>query len=86
MGDFETAAPVAGESSLKYHPDCNGCLTPQKRGTLSGGEFDWGGRLLKCNGGAQRSPQLDWKPSEECNGIRGLDCERDTSSRYESRS
>ena len=24
--------------------------------TLPGGKFDWGGRLLKCNGGARRSP------------------------------
>jgi len=35
---------------LKYHPDCSGCLTDDV-GTLSGGEFDWGGRLLKSNGG-----------------------------------
>ena len=26
-------------------------------GTMSGGQFDWGGRLLKSNGGAQRFPQ-----------------------------
>ena len=25
--------------------------------TLLGGKFDWGGRLLKSNGGAQRFPQ-----------------------------
>ncbi len=24
--------------------------------TLPGGKFDWGGRLLKSNGGARRSP------------------------------
>ena len=75
------AAPVVTESSLKYHPDCIGCLTPHKRGTLSGGEFDWGGRLLKCNGGVQRFPQMDRKPIEERNGKRELDCERDISSR-----
>jgi hypothetical protein len=28
------------------------------RGTVLGGQFDWGGRLLKGNGGAQRSPQV----------------------------
>ena len=67
---------------MKYHPDYSGCLT-RNAGTLPGGEFDWGGRLPKCNGGAQRSPQLDWKPSAECNGIRGLDCETDTSSRWD---
>ena len=26
-------------------------------GTVSGGQFDWGGRLRKSNGGAQRFPQ-----------------------------
>ncbi len=29
--------------------------------TVSGGQFDWGGRLLKGNGGAQRFPQAGWK-------------------------
>jgi hypothetical protein len=52
---------------------------------LPGGEFDWGGRLLKGIGGAQRFPQPDWKPGEECNGIRELDCKSDGSSRCESR-
>ncbi len=28
---------------------------------MSGGQFDWGGRLLKGNGGAQRFPQRGWK-------------------------
>ena len=54
-------------------------------GTLSGGQFDWGGRLRKSNGGAQRFPQRGWKSREECKGIRELDCERDISSRDESR-
>ena len=26
------------------------------------GQFDWGGLLLKSNGGAQRSVQCGWKP------------------------
>ncbi len=38
--------------------------------TLSGGQFDWGGRLLKGNGGAQRLPQHGWKSCIECKGIR----------------
>ena len=54
-------------------------------GTMSGGEFDWGGRLLKSNGGAQRFPQCGWKPCEECKGRRELDCDTDGWSRYESR-
>ena len=37
----------------------NGILTERvtKSGTVSGGQFDWGGRLRKSNGGAQRFPQ-----------------------------
>ena len=30
------------------------------RWTLLGGQFDWGGRLQKRNGGFQRCPQADW--------------------------
>ena len=54
-------------------------------GTMSGGQFDWGGRLLKSNGGAQRFPQAVWKPAVECKRIRELDCETYKSSRCESR-
>ena len=53
--------------------------------TVSGGQFDWGGRLLKGNGGAQRYPQYGWKSYVECKGIRVLDCETYKSSRDESR-
>ena len=53
--------------------------------TVSGGQFDWGGRLLKSNGGAQRFPQIGRKSIKECIGIRELDCETNKSSRYESR-
>ena len=54
-------------------------------GTVSGGQFDWGGRLPKSNGGAQRLVQDGWKSSAECKGINQLDCETDGSSRDESR-
>ncbi len=54
-------------------------------GTVSGGQFDWGGRLPKSNGGAQRFPQIGRKSIKECNGIRELDCETYKSSRCESR-
>ena len=53
--------------------------------TVPGGQFDWGGRLLKSNGGAQRFPQRGQKSREEYKGRRELDCETDGSSRYESR-
>ena len=52
---------------------------------MSGGQFDWGGRLPKGNGGAQRFVQHGWKPCIECKRINELDCETDKSSRYESR-
>ena len=52
---------------------------------MSAGQFDWGGRLPKCNGGAQRFLQNVWKSFKECIGIRELDCETYKSSRYESR-
>ena len=55
------------------------------RRTVSGGQFDWGGRLPKSNGGAQRFPQIGRKSIKECNGIRELDCETYKSSRSESR-
>ena len=54
-------------------------------GRVSGGQFDWGGRLPKSNGGAQRYPQNGWKPFEESKVRRVLDCETNKSSRYESR-
>ena len=41
------------------------------------GEFDWGGRLRKGIGGAQRFPQNGRKPFAECKGRRELDCDTD---------
>ena len=55
------------------------------RRTVSGGQFDWGGRLPKSNGGAQRFPQIGRKSIEECIGIRELNCGTYKSSRCESR-
>jgi hypothetical protein len=53
---------------------------------VSVGQFDWGGLLLKSNGGVQRSIQLGRQSSVERKGISGLNCETNKSSRYESRS
>ncbi len=89
MGAFEAGALASVEATVKYHPGEFWCLTEVPVAgfrTLSGGEFDWGGRLPKSNGGARWFPQPDWKPGDECNGIRELDCETDGSSRCESRS
>jgi len=52
---------------------------------VSGGQFHWGGGLLKCNGGAQRFPQSGWQSDVECKGTRELDCDTYKWSRYESR-
>ena len=73
---------------LGYHPDRIEVLTWHPGsgvGTVSGGQFDWGGRLLKRNGGAQRFPQAGWKSAKECKGRRELDCETYKSNRDESR-
>ena len=88
MGDLEAYSSGCVESPLGYHPLIVGILTRSHEsgvGTLSGGQFDWGGRLLKSNGGAQRFPQNGWKSFKECKGRRELNCETDMSSRYESR-
>ena len=88
MGDFEAGALASVESPLGYHSSAFRILTPHRNPgvrTVSGGQFDWGSRLLKSNGGAQRFPQNGWKPFVECKGIRELDCETYKSSRYESR-
>ena len=88
MGDWEIRASALMESSLGYHPDSTevltGCHESGDR-TLLGGQFDWGGRLLKSNGGAQRFPQNGRKSFEECKGRREPDCETYKSSRDESR-
>ena len=86
---MEGSTSVFLEALLGYHPCCVKFLTAtseSESGTLSGGQFDWGGRLLKSNGGAQRSSQGEWKTPEERKGIRWLDCETDMSNRDESRS
>ena len=56
-----------------------------RRGTVAGGQFDWGGRLLKGSGGAQRLAQMEWKPIAECKGTSQLDCQGYNPSRDESR-
>ena len=53
--------------------------------TVLSGQFDWGGLLLKSNGGAQRYPQPGWQSGNERKRTRVLDCETDGSSRDESR-
>ena len=72
---------------MKYQPDdiltLTDVVTPRE--TVTGGQFDWGGRLLKGNGGAQRLAQTEWKPVDACKGKSQLDCEGNDPSRDESR-
>ena len=73
---------------MKYHPCDVGILTETAEAssrTLADRQFDWGGRLLKSNGGAQRCPQRGRQSRVECKSIRALDCETDRSSRFERR-
>ena len=76
------------EPMLGYHPYVAEILTRRltTSWTISGRRFDWGGRLLKCSGGAQSLAQHGWKSCNECKRISQVDCETDGSSRYESRS
>ena len=88
MGGYERATLVVLEPSLEYHPCYVRTLTTyleSGRGTVVAGQFDWGGLLLKGNGGVQRLPQPGWQSGVEHKGIRELNCETDGSSRCESR-
>ncbi len=76
------------EPLVKYHPYCVRILTrsfESTMGTVPAGQFDWGGFLLKSNGGVQRFSQRGRQSRIECKGIRELNCETYKSSRYESR-
>ena len=76
------------EPTLKYHPDHIWNLTSTSeswRGTVTAGQFDWGGLLQKSNGGAQWYPQPGWQSGIERKGRRVLDCETYQSNRDESR-
>ena len=66
------------EPTLKYHPWAIDILTSTResgRGTVLGGQFDWGGLLQKSNGGAQRYTQRGWQSRKEHKGISVLNCE-----------
>ena len=76
------------EPLLGYHSLNSEALTVSRETgdrTVSDGQFDWGGRLLKSNGGAQRFSQYGRKSYVECKGRRELDCKTYRSSKDESR-
>ena len=73
---------------MKYHPVSCGVLTESwhtHTRTVAGGQFDWGGRLRKSNGGARKVGSARTVLAlVECNGTSRPDGERDTSNRHES--
>ena len=81
---FRSAGAISGIPPLCYLLP-NSDSRESGRKTVLGGQFDWGGLLLKSNGGVQRSAQRGWQSRFECKGTSGLNCEIYTSSRYESR-
>ena len=88
MGGVESSFPEELEPSVRDHSGRARILMAileSGRLTVSGGQFDWGGRLLKGNGGVQRFPQAGRKSAVECKGRRELDCKTYKSSRGESR-
>jgi hypothetical protein len=70
VGAGEPWALAWGEATVKYHPD-DVCGLTIEDGTAAGGEFDWGGRLLKSNGGAQWFPQAGWQSAGARKGSKG---------------
>ena len=74
MGVGEAGASAPVETLVKYHPDGACVLTRAHeagQGTAAGGEFDWGGRLLNSNGGAQWFPQAGWQSAGARKGTKG---------------
>ena len=73
---------------MKYHPAPCDVLTKARQtllGTVAGGQFDWGGRLRKSNGGARKvGSARSVLALIECNGRSPPDGESDGSSRHES--
>ena len=64
MNEIREAARIACvDDAIMAFPDGYDTIVGERGVTLSGGEFDWGGRLRKSIGGAQRFPQNGWKPS-----------------------
>jgi hypothetical protein len=74
---------------VKYHPVLCDVLTKARQTlprTVAGGQFDWGGRLRKSNGGARMVPSARSVLAPiECNGRREPDGESDSSNRVERR-
>ena len=87
MGGREGSASALLEPLVGYHSfgiEILTCSHGTGWGTMLGRQFDWGGRLLKGNGGAQRLAQHGRKSCEECKRKSQPNCENDGSSSNES--
>jgi len=88
VGGYDDFLPGKLEPTLRDHSGRARILMvifESRHLTVSGGQFIWGGYLLKCNGGVQRFSQSGRKSDIECKGKRELDCKTNKSSRGESR-
>jgi hypothetical protein len=88
VGVYEAVALAMVETSMKYHSYLFLYLTKYYESsirTLYERQFDWGGHLLKSNGGAQRHAQNGWKSFVERKSRSMLNCNTYMWSRYESR-
>jgi hypothetical protein len=89
VGAVEARALARAEATVKYHSVLCDALTKARQTlprTVAGGQFDWGGRLRKSNGGARMVPSARSVLAPiECNGRREPDGESDSSNRVERR-
>ncbi len=88
MEAFEAELSGSAEAPMKHHFSlikCSNLVPLSGRGTVSAGQFDWGGFLLKSNGGVRSLAQPGWQSGVEDTAISQAHCETHKSSRYESR-
>ena len=82
------ATPVAMESLLGYHPCSIGFLTSHRdpvMGQCQAGSLTGAVASERVSEAPKGLLSMVGNHASECKGIRRLDCERDISSRYESR-
>ena len=88
MGDFETRTPVLVESLLGYHSSVAWILTAGRKpaaGQCQAGSLTGAVASERVTEAPKGFLRMVGNHSLECKCIRELDCERDTSSRDESR-
>ena len=89
MGGFEVPALVGMEPTLKYHPDYSEVLTWARdpgRGHCLVGSLTGAVASQRVTEAPKGPLRVDGNHPWSVLAVRGLDCETDKSSRYESRS